>query len=200
MWQVLPGTSTFYTLRTTTTTTEGRQVCVCGGEAKPHGFALRRRLAHCTNIKGDIIVSGATSTIIQLATLYSPYHTTTTALSGKTHLQTSAWRHHSQSRKVLLLLIWASLVRPDLQFTAKDHTRHLASPTEWDWSLLKHTLRYIKGHFITSSSSHLDYLKDIRYHFDNLSRCTSTPTVTQTGPQTSNRGSLPRAQSHQYLE
>ena len=43
------------------------------------------------------------------------------------------------------MLIWASLVRPDLQFTAKDHTRHLASPSEWDWSHLKHTLRYIKG-------------------------------------------------------
>ena len=27
----------------------------------------------------------------------------------------------------------------------KDHTRHLASPSEWDWSHLKHTLRYIKG-------------------------------------------------------
>ena len=40
-------------------------------------------------IKGDIIVSGATSTIIQLETLYSPYNTTTTSLSGKAHLQTS---------------------------------------------------------------------------------------------------------------
>ena len=48
-------------------------------------------------------------------------------------------------RKVVGMLIWASLVRPDLQFTAKDHTRHLAAPTEWDWSHLKHTLRYIKG-------------------------------------------------------
>ena len=57
-----------------------------------------------------------------------------------------------------------------------------------------------KGHFTTSSSSHLDYLKDIHYHFDNSSRCTSTLTVTQTGPLTSNRGSLPRAQSHQCLE
>ena len=53
-------------------------------------------------------------------------------------------RHHIY-RKVVGMLIWASLVRPDLQFTAKDHTRHLASPTEWDWSHLKHTLRYIKG-------------------------------------------------------
>ena len=43
------------------------------------------------------------------------------------------------------MLIWASLVRPDLQFSAKDHTRHLTSPSEWDWSHLKHTLRYIKG-------------------------------------------------------
>ena len=28
---------------------------------------------------------------------------------------------------------------------AKDHTRHLAAPSEWDWSHLKHTLWYIKG-------------------------------------------------------
>ena len=53
-------------------------------------------------------------------------------------------RHHIY-RKVVGMLIWASLVRPDLQFTAEDHTRHLASPTEWDWLHLKHTLRYIKG-------------------------------------------------------
>ena len=94
-------TSTFYTSRTTTTTTEGRQVRM--GEAKPHGFGLRRGLAHRRNIKGDIVASGATSTIIQLETLYSPYDTTTTSLSGKTHLQTSKWRHQSQSGKILLL-------------------------------------------------------------------------------------------------
>ena len=32
-----------------------------------------------------------------------------------------------------------------LQFTAKVHTRHLAAPTEWDWTHLKHTLTCIKG-------------------------------------------------------
>ena len=56
-------------------------------------------------------------------------------------------RHHIY-RKVIGMLIWASLVRPDgpdLQFTAKDHTRHLAAPSEWDRLHLKHTLRYIKG-------------------------------------------------------
>ena len=53
-------------------------------------------------------------------------------------------RHHIY-RKVVGMLIWASLVRPDLQFTEKDHTRHLAAPTEWDWTHLKHSLRYIKG-------------------------------------------------------
>ena len=57
-------------------------------------------------------------------------------------------RHHIY-RKVVGMLIWASLLRPDLQFShnfsAKDHTRHLTSPSEWDWSHLKHTLRYIKG-------------------------------------------------------
>ena len=48
-------------------------------------------------------------------------------------------RHHIY-RKVVGMLVWASLVRPDLQCTAKDHTR----PSEWDWSHLKHTLRYVK--------------------------------------------------------
>ena len=52
---------------------------------------------------------------------------------------------HRIYRKVVGMLIWASLVRPDRQFSAKDHTRHLTSPSEWDWSHLKHTLRYIKG-------------------------------------------------------
>ena len=63
---------TLYTSRTTTTPTEGRQVRV--GEAKPHGFGPRRRLAHRRNVKGDIIVSGATSTISQLETLQSLPH------------------------------------------------------------------------------------------------------------------------------
>ena len=55
------------------------------------------------------------------------------------------------------MLIWASQVRPDLQFTATDHTRHLSSPTEWDWQHLKHTLRHVKGtlhyKFLTSATS-----------------------------------------------
>ena len=58
-------------------------------QAKPHGSGLRRRLAHRRNIKGDIIVSGTTSTIIQLETLYCSYNTTTTSHSRKAHLQTS---------------------------------------------------------------------------------------------------------------
>ena len=52
----------------------------------------------------------------------------------------------------------------------------------------------------TSSSSHLGYLKDIHYHFDISSRCTSTHTVTQIGLRTSSHGSPPQAQSHQYWE
>ena len=40
----MAGTSTFYTSGTTTTTVEVRQTRL--GEAKPHGFGLRRRLAH----------------------------------------------------------------------------------------------------------------------------------------------------------
>ena len=38
---------------------------------------------------------------------------------------------HNVYRKVVGMLIWAVQARPDLQFTAKDHTRHLAAPTEW---------------------------------------------------------------------
>ena len=49
------------------------------------------------------LFSGATSTILQPQTLYSSYISTTTSLLGKAHLQTSEWRHHSQSGKVLLL-------------------------------------------------------------------------------------------------
>ena len=61
----------------------------------------------------------------------------------------------------------------------------------------------MKEHFTTSSSFHLDYLKDIHYHFDNSPRCTSTRTVTQIGLRTSsparysriNTGSNSRTQS-----
>ena len=34
---------------------------------------------------------------------------------------------------------------PDFQFTAKDRTRHLASPMGWDRQHLKHPLRYLNG-------------------------------------------------------
>ena len=107
-------------------------------------------------------------------------------------------RHHIY-RKVVGLLVWASLVRPDLQFTTKDHTRHLSAPTEWGWTTLKHTLRYIRERLTTSSSSHLGYLKNTHYNYDSSSRCTSTPTAILTGLQTSNHEGLPQAQSHQHL-
>ena len=54
-------------------------------------------------------------------------------------------RHHIY-RKVVGMLIWTSQVRPDLQFTAKDHTRHLSSPTEWHWQHLKHTQVHQRNH------------------------------------------------------
>ena len=103
----------------------------------------------------------------------------------------------------LISIFWPvlTLVRPDLQFTAKDHTRHLTAPTEWDWTHLKQIHSGTsREHSTTSSSSHLGYLKDTHYHFDSSSRCTSTHTVILTGPLTSSHGSLPQAQSHQYLE
>ena len=43
--------------------------------------------------------------------------------------------------KVVGMLIWTSQIRPGVQFTAKDHSQHVSSPTEWDWQHLKHTLR-----------------------------------------------------------
>ena len=220
------------------------------GEAKPHGFGLYRRLAHRRNIKGDIILSGATSTIVQLETLYSPYIRLTTQqplrFLGKCicrhpngditiSLERSYYynmlkqmdldadninpvsapslrrplaqqdtpldpeRHHIYC-KVVGMLIWASLVHPDLQFSAKDHTRHLTSPSEWNWSHLKHTLRYIKGtmhyKFLISPRLPQGHSLPLRH----LIPFTSIRTVTQTGLQTSSHGSPHQAQSRQYLE
>ena len=67
-------------------------------------------------------------------------------------------RHHLYL-KIVGVLSWAAQVRPDLQSTTKDHTRHLASPTEWDWQhlILKHSLRYLQGmmhyRFLTSPTN-----------------------------------------------
>ena len=63
--------------------------------------------------------------------------------SSTTNLPLDSDRHHIY-RKVVGMLVWAAQVGPDLQFTAKDHTRHLASPTECVWQHLKHTLRDLK--------------------------------------------------------
>ena len=55
---------------------------------------------------------------------------------------------HRQYRQTVGQLIWASLIRSDLQYAAKTHTRHarhLQAPSSWDLRNLKHTLRYIKG-------------------------------------------------------
>ena len=52
---------------------------------------------------------------------------------------------HRQYRQTVGQLIWASLIRPDLQYPAKTLTRHLQAPTSFDLKNLKHTLRYIKG-------------------------------------------------------
>ena len=58
----------------------------------------------------------------------------TTGSRTTSHLLQSRWNAH-------LGIIGTS--RPPV--TAKDHTRHLTAPTEWGWTHLKHTLRYIKG-------------------------------------------------------
>ena len=52
------------------------------GEQEHHSVGIRRRLAHRRDIKRYSIVSGATSTILQLETLYSSYISTTTLLLG----------------------------------------------------------------------------------------------------------------------
>ena len=52
---------------------------------------------------------------------------------------------HRQYRQTVGQLIWASLIRPDLQYPAKTLTCHLQAPTSFDLKNLKHTLRYIKG-------------------------------------------------------
>ena len=52
---------------------------------------------------------------------------------------------HRQYRQIVGQLIWASLIRPDLQYPAKTLTRHLQAPSSFDLKNLKHTLRYIKG-------------------------------------------------------
>ena len=52
---------------------------------------------------------------------------------------------HRQYRQTVGQLIWASLIRPDLQYPAKTLTRHLQAPSSFDLKNLKHTLRYIKG-------------------------------------------------------
>ena len=67
---------------------------------------------------------------------------------------------HRQYRQTVGQLIWASLIRPDLQYPAKTLTRHLQAPSSFDLKNLKHTLRYIKG------SQHLRLVlgKDLHRH------------------------------------
>ena len=67
---------------------------------------------------------------------------------------------HRQYRQSVGQLIWASLIRPDLQYPAKTLTRHLQAPSSFDLKNLKHTLRYIKG------SQHLRLVlgKDLHRH------------------------------------
>ena len=90
-----------------------------------------------------------------------------------------------------------------LTFTAKDHTRHLAAPTEWDWTHLKHTLRYIKGtlhyKFLISPRLPQGHSVPLRQLIP-LHINTYCDSESVTGPQTSSQENLPQAQSHQYLE
>ena len=49
---------------------------------------------------------------------------------------------HRQYRQTVGQLIWASLIRPDLQYPAKALTRHLQAPSSFHLKNLKHTLRH----------------------------------------------------------
>ena len=71
---------------------------------------------------------------------------------------------HRQYRQTVGQLIWASLIRPDLQYPAKTLTHHLQAPTSFDLKNLKHTLRYIKG------TQHLRLVLG-----KDLHRCTGQP-------------------------
>ena len=67
-------------------------------------------------------------------------------------------RHHAY-RKVVGMLVWAAQVRPHLQFAAKDHIRHLASPAEWGvasseaHSQIPQRNNALRVHHLTSTTS-----------------------------------------------
>ena len=77
---------------------------------------------------------------------------------------------HRQYRQTVGQLIWASLIRPDLQYSAKTLTRHLQAPSSFDLKNLKHTLRYMKG------TQHLRLVlgKDLHRHAGPTTRTTSS--------------------------
>ena len=110
---------------------------------------LGKRL--CRHLNGDITVSLERSyyySMLKHMDLDDNVNPTSTPSlrrpPGQQDAQLDMDRRHIY-RKVVGMLIWASLVLLDLQFTAKDSARRLAAPTEWDWARLKHTLRFIKG-------------------------------------------------------
>ena len=105
----------------------------------------------CRHPNGDITVSLESSyyySMLKHMDLYDDSNPTSTSSLRRPPLQQDSPLYpdrHLVYRRIVGMLIWASQVRPDLQFTAKGHTRHLSSPTEWYWTHLKHSLRYIKG-------------------------------------------------------
>lgn len=48
------------------------------------------------------------------------------------------------SRRVVGKLLWVVPLRPDLSYVAKELSRTLSSPTEDDFAMLKHIIRYLK--------------------------------------------------------
>ena len=52
---------------------------------------------------------------------------------------------HAMYRRAVGKVMYAGVIRPDVQFTAKELARRLAAPTGADWLRLKRLLNYLKG-------------------------------------------------------
>jgi hypothetical protein len=52
---------------------------------------------------------------------------------------------HAMYRRAVGKVMYAGVIRPDVQFTVKELARRLAAPTGADWLRLKRLLRYLKG-------------------------------------------------------
>ena len=65
---------------------------------------------------------------------------------------------HTLFRRAVGKVMYAGVVRPDVQFTVKELARRLAAPTAADWLRLKRLLRYLKGtqDYVLNLTGHMD--------------------------------------------